>query len=81
MSRMEYVFNGLAGSVVQRMSRRTGRLVGLYEAEQAALDAESGPWATVCEEHGTICNHGSLRLARHHLGDPTMWCELCQEQH
>lgn len=79
MSRIEYEFNGLAGCVVQRMSRRTGYQVGLYKADQAGMDPESGTWATVCEKHSTICNHESLALARSHLGDPTTWCELCQE--
>jgi len=79
MSRVEYEINGLAGCVVQRKSRRTGRLVGLYHADQAGMDLESGAWSTVCEEHSTICNHKTLAHARAHLGDPTMWCELCQE--
>lgn len=78
MPRIEYEFNGLAGCVVQRKSRRTGFMVGLYNATQAGMDPESGSWATVCEEHSTICNHETLMLARSHLGDPTMWCELCQ---
>ncbi|MGF6996684.1 hypothetical protein [Paraburkholderia sp. GAS32] len=44
------------------------------------MDAESGAWATVCEKHSTICNHSTLKLARDHLGDPTMWCEECQAE-
>lgn len=75
----EYDFNGLAGCVVQRKSRTTGHLVGLYHAEQAGLDSSAGPWATLCEEHGHIINHDTLALARSHLGDPTGWCEPCME--
>jgi hypothetical protein len=74
-----YSFNGLAGCVVQRRSQRTGTLVGLYAAEQADLDPDAGPWATVCERHNAITNHTTLSLARAHL--PIVeWCEACQEQ-
>lgn len=72
-----YAYDGLAGCVVQRVSRETGRRVGLYHAEQAALDADSGPWATICETHGTILNHRKLALARAHLANPEGWCEIC----
>ncbi len=53
--------------------------VGLYHAVQAGLDACSGPWATICEEHGQIVNHATLRLARSHLADPLGWCEHCRQ--
>lgn len=75
-----YDFNGLAGCVVQRRSRTTGHIVGLYEAEQAELDASSGRWATICEAHGHIVNHDTLRLALSHLGDPAGWCEACMAE-
>jgi len=74
-----YAFNNLAGCVVQRRSRRTGTLIGLYAAEQAGLDPASGPWATVCEDHGAIATHATLNLARAHL-PAVEWCEACQEQ-
>lgn len=78
----QYDFNGLAGCVVQRKSRRTGFLVGLYAAEQAGLDSSDGvgPWSTICEEHGHIINHDTLALARSHLGDPVGWCDLCRDR-
>lgn len=74
----QYNLHGLAGLVAQRRCRKTGRLVGLYNAEQAGLDPEGGPWVTVCEEHGILCNHRSLALAYHHMTDPEGWCELCR---
>lgn len=74
-----YAFHSLAGCVVQRRSRRTGTLVGLYAAEQAGLDPAGGSWATVCEDHGAIANHATLNLARTHL-PAVEWCEACQEQ-
>jgi hypothetical protein len=73
----EYSYNDLAGCVVQRRSRSTGYLVGLYHADQAQLDSSSGPWATICEEHGHVINHDTLALARSHLADPAGWCDLC----
>ena len=75
--RTRYHVSGLAGCVTQRRSRSTGFLVGLYHADQAGLDPESGPWATVCEEHNWAVNHPTLGLARSHLGDPAGWCEVC----
>jgi hypothetical protein len=74
----EYAFNGLLGCVVQQRSRITGALVGLYQAEQAGMDAEAGRWSTVCEAHGSCVNHATLAAARAHLPDPTMWCEACR---
>lgn len=76
-----YEFNELAGCVVQRKSQRTGQLVGLYDAEQAGMDPAGGAWLTVCEPHGSLCNHRTLALARHHLADPTMWCDTCRALH
>ena len=77
----QYDFNGLAGCVMQRRSRITGTLAGLYQAEQAGLDPEAGRWVTVCEDHSTCVNHATLAAARAHLADPSMWCEACREAH
>lgn len=77
----KYDFTGLAGCVVQRRSRLTGTLAGLYQAEQAGLDPEAGRWVTVCEDHGSCVNHETLAVARAHLADPSGWCEACREAH
>lgn len=75
-----YSFRGLAGCVVQRVSRETGALVGLYHADQAGLDSDpANPWATVCEAHSNMVTHASLRLARLSLAAPSEWCEACRE--
>lgn len=74
----QYDFNGLAGCVMQRRSRVTGTLAGLYQAEQAGMDPEAGNWVTVCEDHSTCVNHATLAAARAHLSDPTMWCDDCR---
>ena len=71
-----YAYNGLAGCIVQCMSL-PGVTVGLYHAGQAKFDASSGPWATVCEHHGTIANHKTMDQALGHLF-LVDWCEACQ---
>jgi len=53
-------------------------MIGVYAAEQADLDPSGGPWVTVCEEHGELCNHPTLAEARNHATLPE-WCESCQE--
>lgn len=76
-----YSFNNLAGCVVQRKSRVTKHLVGLYNTAQAGLDIDAGEWTTVCEEHSCTVGHRTYALALSHLGDPTGWCEECMGQH
>jgi hypothetical protein len=67
-----------AGLREERRSRRTGARVALFEAAPAGYDDEGGRWVTVCETHGTICNHETLELARFHL-PMCEWCEECME--
>lgn len=68
-----------AGELLRRRSRSTGTIVSLFRAIEAGLDPEGGPYATVCEDHGTILNHRTYALARRHL--PTCgWCEACRGQ-
>lgn len=72
-----YRVNGRAGCVKHGVSRATGQPVSIYHAEQAGIDA-SDPWVTVCETHGTMASHRSLRLAEKHL--PTGgWCAACMQ--
>ena len=73
-----YDFNGLAGCVMQRRSRDTGALIGLYHAGQAAMNTDAGAWATVCEDHGTVVNHARLADARAWMAEPSIWCEGCR---
>lgn len=69
------------GCIQLRRSRRDGTLVGVYNARRAGLWDGDGllPWATVCEDHGQICNHTTRALARHHSPHPSSWCSECQE--
>lgn len=74
----DYNYNNLRGCVIQRRNRITGTLISIYHTQQAGLDTSGGQWATVCEAHSTICNHESLKLARHQAGVPH-WCEQCPQ--
>jgi hypothetical protein len=48
------------------------------KAAENEFDPQGGRWVTFCDEHKTLCNHGSLRLAKSHAAVPD-WCEACQE--
>jgi len=77
----QYNFNGLAGCVTQKKARRTGTLVGVYNSEQSEVGDVGDPltaWMTVCEEHGMLVGHSSLKLALSHSSDPEGWCEDCR---
>jgi hypothetical protein len=65
-----------AGEVQRRRCQVTGTIVSIYHAATAGLDPAGGPWATICQDHGTICNHRTLDLARAHATTPE-WCEPC----
>ncbi len=74
-----YEFNSLAGCVIQRLSRETGTLCGLYHGEQSGIETDKiTPWLTVCEAHSTLVCHGTLALARRHLPFPSSWCDECR---
>jgi hypothetical protein len=77
----QYAHNGLAGCVWQKKNGITGHIVGLYNAEQAELDATDGPWVTLCETHRTRQNHRSLSMGRACSLAPLGWCEGCRKEH
>lgn len=66
------------GIIQRARSRRYGVWVSIYEAAKADLDTSGGPYVTICEEHGTVCNHEKLMDAKRHAPD-LGWCEDCQE--
>lgn len=72
----EYIRERYAGVIESRNRRATGTVVTIYRAADAGLDSAGGDWATVCEDHGAICNHETLAMARAHApyGE---WCEDC----
>lgn len=36
-------------------------------------------WMTVCNDHGFLCTHPTLALARGHAAAPEGWCEECAD--
>lgn len=58
-------------------ARSTGTHVGVYDGEPAGMDTAGGRWQTVCEEHGSVISHETLRLARQWASCPEDWCETC----
>lgn len=64
-----------AGLLQSRRNRASGTIVSVYNTDEAGLDG--GSYSTVCEEHGAICTHDTLKLARWHASMPD-WCEICQ---
>ncbi len=74
----ETVTDGKAGCV-RLAATRSGSVTGIYRAAEAGLDVGADPWAIVCETHGAICGHRTLRQARRHAPFPAQWCEDCRE--
>ena len=69
-----------AGERERRRNPETGHEVTLYNAAEAHLCTEGGPWATVCEAHSTVCNHSTRKLASWHMADPAGWCAACSAE-
>lgn len=70
--------DGKAGCVDQWVSRDTGTLVGLYHGPQAGMEVDpSALWCTVCEAHGTLVGHATLKDARR-TRSPKEFCDDCR---
>lgn len=69
----------IGGLVQSRIARQTGRKVSVYHNAEADLDEAGGAYSTVCEYHGWIVAHPTLRLAQAHASAPLGWCEPCAE--
>lgn len=61
------------------INRATGSRISVYNAAEADLDTDGGAWAVVCEDHSSILNTSTARLAFDHARDPQGWCESCRE--
>ena len=67
-----------AGCIALRRAQQTGRMVGVYRADEAGMESDpASPWATVCEEHNTLVCHSTRRLALSWAAEPMTWCEDC----
>lgn len=65
------------GLVESRKNRVTGLIVSLYHGVQSGIDVDQA-WVTVCEEHGMLVGHDTLKAARSWMAEPQTWCEDCQ---
>jgi hypothetical protein len=65
----------------QRRARSTGTLISVLDLDSPDSDTlnEGQRWETVCEDHGFVCSHPTLDLARSHAACPEGWCEACAE--
>lgn len=62
-------------------NRETGTVVEVVDLADPATEFEAEDecrWATLCRDHGSICTHPTLALARSHAADPAGWCEPCR---
>ncbi len=71
-----YNLHGVAGLVERKNNRATGRLMGLYAAEQSDMDVGGDRWAVICEDHGSIIGAPTMALAHQSMAYPE-WCEEC----
>lgn len=54
--------------------------VVVYDASKNDLDEEDGRWVAVCETHGTVVSHSSLKDARSTMkSGSTEFCDECRE--
>lgn len=64
-------------------NRETGTTILLVDRGPEDEDVLAGydRWETICDLHGTVCSHGTKRLARSFMAAPTEWCEDCMAQY
>lgn len=66
-----------AGYRSAHIARSTGTLVVVVRNDEAMLDEAGGAYSTICDDHGEVIAHETLRLARYHASAPEQWCEVC----
>jgi hypothetical protein len=67
-----------AGFRSATFARSSGAMILVLDGDPAGMDIEAGRWQTVCDDHGFICSHDTLALARSWASCPEMFCEDCQ---
>lgn len=67
-----------AGYVTERRNPYSGGHNVMVKAGPSHMDPSGGQWVTICDEHGTVCNHRNRTLAYAHLVGAE-WCEACQQ--
>lgn len=77
-ARMRRLFRETDGIIQRTLNREYDVWVSIYDATRSYFDPEGGRYVTVCDKHGSICNHETLYDAKRHA--PGLeWCEECQE--
>lgn len=56
--------------------RASGATISWGRADAFGMDGSDGPWAAVCEDHGSIAHFDTATLARSHAAVPE-WCAEC----
>jgi hypothetical protein len=69
----------IAGYRAASFARSSDALILVLDGEAAGLDVEGGRWQTLCDDHGFICSHDSLPLAKSWASCPEMFCEPCAD--
>jgi hypothetical protein len=71
---------GDAFVVQERVARQTRTTVQVVDNRGGLFDADDeNGWFTVCVDHGGVCSHETLALARAFAPVPREWCPTCQE--
>lgn len=78
------LFRPFAGDYVRQeaRNRETCTLIQVLDLDHPNsewLGIDGNRWATMCLDHGTICTHPTLALARSLAAKPSGWCEDCFE--
>lgn len=64
----------------ERRARSTGTTIQIADNRDGSVDQDDpNNWFTICVEHGGVCSHPSLQLAREWAAEPEGWCPGCQE--
>lgn len=68
----------MTAALTSKRNRQTGTHIVVGHATDVGLDDDPEyPWWTICEEHGRVCSHPTLALARVHGAYPNGWCGVC----
>lgn len=69
-----------AGYRQATFSQTTGTMVVVLRAADAGIDDDPDyPWATLCDDHDSVCLHRTLAVARDFAPTPDAWCQGCRE--
>lgn len=64
-------------------ARSTATVVTVQDSHHPDADVAredgAGRWVTLCEDHGELCHHATLRTAREFAAAPQQWCESCRD--